>query len=89
MVMMMMMVMMMVLVMMMVMMMLVVMMVVMMMMMLHTFSVDIQSLCRLVVDCKPYNLFFFSQKMKTHFLWVGVSKVNGIISVRGDNGIES
>jgi hypothetical protein len=64
-----------------VMMVMMVMMMVVVMMMLHTFSVDIQSLCRLVVDCKPYNFFFFSQKMKTHFLWVGVSKVNGIISV--------
>ena len=51
------------------------------MIMLYTFSIDIQTLRRLVVDCKPYNLFFFSQKMKTHFLRVRVSKIYGIVSV--------
>jgi hypothetical protein len=39
-------------------------------------------LCRLVENCKPYNLFSFCQKVKTHFLRVGISKVYGIISVR-------
>ena len=50
--------------------------------MILTCFINVQSLCRLVENCKPYNLFSFCQKVKTHFLRVGISKVYGIISVR-------
>ena len=53
-----------------------------------TSTIDVQSLRGLVKDCIPYHFVFFSQEMKAQFLWVCVRKEEGIISLRGNNGVE-